>query len=160
MNRSTGSLLERDLPVQVDVLKFGSNSKNSVDLRVAHLFEEDEDPHLSKPVPVDLSWFHGLKVAHVVETLVTGVPAHAVAVRTRSSLRRGERIFSGQKLFNYLNFSEPGKEQSMNGTRSKEIPSLVSRAKGNRKGGLDSRGRLTLLPLDLRNVRFTFKVLV
>ena len=155
MKLSAASLLVRDLPAQVDVLKFGSNSKNSVDLRVAHMFEEDEDLHLSKPVMVDISSFHGLKAARAVETLVTGVPAHAVATLERLSLRRGERIFAGPKLFNYLNFSEPGKKQAWLG-RPNEVPTLVSRPMGKHRGGLDSRGWLNLLPNDLRNIRFTF----
>ena len=42
------------------MLKFDANKKNSIDLRVAHMFDEDEDQRLSKPVLVDLSSFREL----------------------------------------------------------------------------------------------------
>lgn len=152
MKQTTASLLARDLPTQVDVLKFGAGSiKNSVDLRVAHMFEEGECDTLSKPAHIDLSSFHGLKAARAVETLVTGVPHTATSSIYQLPLR-GERIFAGPKLFNYLNFSEPGAEQSWQS--ADQIP-LIGRQQGKRHGGLDGKGRLTLRPLYLRNVQFT-----
>jgi Glycosyl hydrolases family 38 N-terminal domain/Glycosyl hydrolases family 38 C-terminal domain/Alpha mannosidase middle domain len=154
VKQSTASLLARDLAPQVDVLKFGAgNIRNSVDLRVAHMFDDGECDTLSKPVQIDLTSFGGLKAADVVETMVTGVPANAVSQLYRPPLR-GERIFAGPKLFNYLNFSEPGTEQPWQSALAQKKPEERA-ALTKRNGGLRGRERLTLQPLGLRNIRFT-----
>ena len=152
VKQSTASLLVHDLPLQVDVLKFGAGYEDSVDLRVTHMFDEGESEALSMPVQIKLSSFRGLAAAQAVETLVTGMPHLAVSLDKPP--RRGERLFAGPKVFNYLNFSQPGAGQPWQSAPAQT--KLIARRKENRSGGQVGKGRLTLLPLDLKNVRFTF----
>jgi len=70
---TAGSLLQGDLPANIHLLSLNAldaTSKNVI-LRLAHIFDLDEDPVLSMPVTLDLSKIFSQPIAQITETTLT-----------------------------------------------------------------------------------------
>ena len=147
----SASLLTRDLPPQIDVLKLGASDGGAgLDLRVMHTFGEKEHGALSTPVDVDVAAAFAAPLAALAVEPATpaGLPLEAV-VAPPKALRRGERIFAGPKLFDFDDLSKAGVD--VPGVAPVAAPPLIPRPPAIAKGPA-KRGVLRVNPLEIKAV--------